>query len=74
MEYYADINIIALESEIDKQALFAVSSIMGALGFFTAFLMIYLMREKRGYASDRRKLSRPLDFTDRRSNTDRRSL
>ncbi len=73
LEYYAGINVIATESETDKQALFATSSIMGALGFFTAFIMIYLMREKRESVSDRRKINRPLDFINRRSDIDRRS-
>ena len=74
LEYYAGIDIIPTETAIDKHALFTTLSVMGALGFFTAFIMIFLMREKRGSDSDRRKLSKPLDFFDRRSKTDRRSI
>jgi hypothetical protein len=54
--------------------LFATSSIIGTLGLFMAFIMIFLMREKRGFIADRREINKPLDFVDRRSNTDRRSL
>ena len=74
LDYYAGITVIETDSAFDKQALFTTLGIMGALGFFTAFIMIYLMREKRGAITDRRQVNRPLDFIDRRSNTDRRSI
>ena len=74
LEYFAGINIIKTETTIDKQALFATSSVMGTLGFLTAFIMIFLMREKRGSTTDRRQFNKPLDFIDRRLDTDRRSI
>ena len=74
LEYYAGIDIIPTETAKEKQAIFTTLSVMGALGLSTAFIMIFLMREKRGSDSDRRKLSKPLDFIDRRSKTDRRSI
>ncbi|MFV2004975.1 MAG: hypothetical protein ACC650_07185 [Gammaproteobacteria bacterium] len=74
LDYYAGITIIETGSPFDKQALFATLSIMGTLGFFMAFIMIFLMREKRDSIADRREISKPLDFIDRRSNIDRRSL
>jgi hypothetical protein len=74
LDYYAGITIIETDSPFDKQALFATSSIIGTLGLFMAFIMIFLMREKRGFIADRREINKPLDFVDRRSNTDRRSL
>lgn len=74
LEHYAGIELIEIESAADKQAMFATSSVMGALGFFTAFIMLYLMREKRKRPGDRREISKPLDFVDRRLNADRRTI
>ena len=73
LESFTSVDVFAAESEFDKKALHTTSLVMGALGFTVAFIMIYLMREKRGITTDRRQLSRPLDFADRRSNLDRRS-
>ena len=73
LEYFTIVDIFAAESEFDKKALHTTSLVMGALGFTVAFIMIYLMREKRDSTPDRRQLSRPLDFADRRSSFDRRS-
>lgn len=73
LEYFAGIRVITSESYAYTDALYATSAFMGALGFVTAMVMIYLMREKRSSRSDRRQIDRPLDFPDRRSNIDRRS-
>jgi hypothetical protein len=73
LDYYTGVDIIPINTIADKQALFATSSVMGGIGFFTAFIMIYLMREKRKTTFDRRMINKPLDFIDRRSNKDRRS-
>ena len=73
LEQYAGINIIITESKTEKQALHVALSIMGILGFSTAFIMIYLMRERRHSAPDRRQQLIPVDFTDRRINIDRRT-
>jgi len=73
LEYFTNIDIFAAESEFDKKALHTTSLVMGALGFTVASIMIYLMREKRDFTTDRRQSSRPLDFAERRSNLDRRS-
>lgn len=72
LEQYAGINIIITESEIDKKALHVALSLMGILGISTAFIMIYLMRERRQSAPDRRQQSLPTNFTDQRINIDRR--
>ena len=73
LEYFTSIDIFAAESEFDKEALHTISLVMGVVGFAVACIMIYLMREKRSSISDRRQLSRPLDFADRRTNLNRRS-
>jgi len=73
LEYYADVDIIATESDFDEQALHTTLLVMGLLGLIVATIMIYLMQERRSPQSDRRQLSKSLDFTDRRSSTDRRS-
>ena len=72
LECVADIDVISTERVIDEQALYVTCGFMGLFGLITAFIMIYLMQEKRKTTIDRRKFDRPLDFTDRRSNTDRR--
>jgi len=73
LENYAGINIIITESEIDTKALHVTLSLMGTFGIATAFIMIFLMRERRSSAPDRRQLSTPTELTDRRINIDRRT-
>ena len=73
LEQYASINIITTESEAEKQALHVALSIMGILGNTTAFIMIYLMRERRHSGPDRRQQSMHTDFSERRTSTDRRT-
>ena len=73
LEQYAGINTIITESKTEKQALHVALNIMGILGISTAFIMTYLMRERRHSAPDRRRQSIPTDFTDRRVNIDRRN-
>jgi hypothetical protein len=73
LEYYFGYQVISTESYADREALFMTLGFMSLLGFSTALLMIYLMHEKRSNSSDRRKMDRPLDFPDRRSNIDRRA-
>lgn len=72
LENYTNINIFVTKSDFDNQALQATFIIMGILGFCTAFMMIYLIKERRGRAPDRRIQFRPFDFPDRRSSIDRR--
>ena len=73
LEQSSGINIINTESEVDKKALHVALSIMGTLGISTAFIMIYLMRERRRSGPDRRQQSRSTDFNNRRIKTDRRA-
>ncbi len=73
LENYAGISLIITESEIDKKALHATLSTMGAFGIATAFIMIFLMRERRRSDPDRRHKSTPAKLTDRRINIDRRT-
>jgi len=72
LENYAGISIIITESEIDKKALHATLSTMGAFGIATAFIMIFLMRERRRSDPDRRHKSTSIEL-DRRINIDRRT-
>jgi len=72
LESYTDLNIFTAKSNFDNQALQATFIIMGILGFCTALMMIYLIKERRGKAPDRRIQFRPFDFPDRRNNIDRR--
>jgi cell division protein FtsW (lipid II flippase) len=73
LESYTSVDIIVTETDFDKKALHTTSLVMGALGFTVAFIMVFLMREKRNSTPDRRQLYRPLDFPDRRSSLDRRN-
>ena len=72
LEHYAGISIIITESDIDKQVLDVTLSTMGMFGIATASMMIFLMRERRSSAPDRRHKSSPIE-TDRRTNIDRRT-
>ena len=72
LECVAGIDVISTESDIDEQALYVSCGFMALFGLITAFIMIYLMKEKRKASIDRRRHDQPLDFTDRRSNIDRR--
>ena len=72
LERYADISIIITQSAIDKQALHVTLSTMGMFGIATASIMIFLMRERRSSAPDRRQKSSPVE-TGRRRNIDRRT-
>ena len=71
LEHYADTSIIITESAIDKQALHVTLSTMGMFGITTAAIMIFLMRERRSSAPDRRHKSTSIEY-DRRRNSDRR--
>lgn len=73
LENYTDFNIFTTKSNFDNQALQATFIIMGILGFCTALMMIYLIKERRGKQPDRRTQFKPFDFPDRRNNTDRRT-
>ena len=73
LKQYAGKNIIITESEIEIQALHSALTLVGILGISMALIMIYLMREKRHSAPDRRQQSMPTDFTDRRKNINRRT-
>ncbi len=72
LENYTDLNVFFAASDFDNQALQATFIIMGILGFCTALMMIYLIKERRSGKFDRRIQFQPLDFPDRRSNTSRR--
>ncbi len=72
LENYTELNVFFAASEFDKQALQATFLIMGILGFCTALMMIYLIKERRGGIIDRRVEFKPVDFSDRRSSTSRR--
>lgn len=73
LENYAGISIISTQSEIDRKALLLTLSIFGFLGLSTAFLMMYLMRERRNIDTDRRRFSVAERSIDRRVNVDRRT-
>ena len=73
MESYTDTRIFSVGSEFDNHALQLTCTIMGILGFCTAFMMIFLLREKRGIKFERRKQFKPVNFTDRRTSRDRRA-
>ncbi|MCK5395072.1 MAG: hypothetical protein KAJ32_03725 [Gammaproteobacteria bacterium] len=73
LEYYAGIDVVTIDSEFEKEALYTTSVVIGILGLTVALIMIFLMQERRSSTSDRRQLARSLDFPDRRSSTDRRS-
>ncbi len=73
LENYAGINIIFTESEIDTKALHITLILLGIFGIATAFIMIFLMRERRSSAPDRRHKSTPTESIGRRINADRRS-
>jgi hypothetical protein len=73
LENYAGISIISTQSEIDREALLLTLSIFGFLGLSTAFIMMYLMRERRNIDTDRRRFSVAEQSTDRRVNIDRRT-
>ncbi len=72
LENYTELNIFFATSDFENQALQATFIIMGILGFCTAFMMIYLIKERRSRNSDRRTQFEPVDFPDRRSDTNRR--
>ena len=73
LEQFAGFNLLDAGNDIDKEALFVTLIFMGALGFFTAFIMLYLMRERRGPVFDRRQFSMSVSFADRRCEPDRRA-
>ena len=74
LEQYAGISIISTQLEIDRKAVYAASSFIGVFGLFTSLLMIYLMQDRRNSDFDRRQRAKRLDFSDRRGNSERRSL
>ena len=74
VEYFAGIRVITTENYAYANALYATSGFMGILGLVTATAMIYLMREKRSDSADRRQIDRPLDFPDRRTAIERRTV
>ena len=67
-----DYNLVITGSETGNEALLATLCFMGVLGFLTASMMIYLMREKRQPASDRRQISKSVSFSERRTGANRR--
>ncbi len=73
LENYTDTRIFFAGSEFDNHALQVTFTIMGILGFCTAFMMVYLLREKRSIKIERRNQFKPLNFTDRRTSKDRRA-
>ena len=72
LEYYAGIDVITTDSIGEQNAMYSTLILMSILGFSIAFFMIILMEERRGENLDRRNLSKPLDFDDRRSSVNRR--
>ncbi len=72
LENYTELNVFFAKTEFDKKALQATFLVMGILGFCTAFIIFYLIKERRGGIIDRRMEFKPVDFSDRRSNTSRR--
>lgn len=73
LENFTDTRIFFIGSEFDNHALQITFIIMGILGFCTAFMMIFLLREKRGIKVERRRQFKPVNFTDRRTSRDRRA-
>jgi hypothetical protein len=74
LEQYAGICIIVTESERDRVALYAASSFIGVFGLCASPLMFYLLRERRDPDFDRRQQSKSIDFSNRRQDSDRRTL
>ena len=72
LEDYLGISIIPLKSEMEKQALTSILSVMGILGICTAILIFYFMREKRRKDADRRQHTTPIHFSERRITIDDR--
>ena len=72
LEDYADLQFIMVESRMDKNAIHSILTVLGILGISTSGIMVYLMQEKRSHGADRRKVSQPTDFEDRRTTPDRR--
>jgi hypothetical protein len=73
LENYAAVTIVDTISDLDRNAIHSILIVMGILGICTAGIIVYLMQEKRNSVSDRRKVSQPTDFKDRRTNIDRRT-
>jgi len=67
-----DYNLVTTGADADNEALLATFGFMGVLGLLIAFIMIYLMREKRQSSSDRRQIFTPVSFSERRIQNDRR--
>ena len=73
LENYIGIRVLPLASEMERQALVSVLSVMGILGICFSLLILYFMREKRRAEADRRRQSVPVDRIDeRRINIDDR--
>jgi len=66
-------NLVTIGADAENEALLATLGFMGVLGLSIAFMMIYLMREKRITSSDRRQVSAPVSFNERRIRTERRA-
>ena len=72
IENYTDIVIFNAKSGFDKQTLQTISLTIGILSLCAAFLVIFLAKERRCEKTDRRMQFRPVNFTDRRNDLDRR--
>lgn len=74
LDNYAGFQIISIADKADKQAFYATAIAMGLIGFSVSGIMIFLMQERRDYNTDRRQRAASVDFPERRSYSDRRSI
>jgi hypothetical protein len=74
LEDYAGLQLIMVESRMEKDAIHSILTVMGILGICTSGITLYLIQEKRNHGRDRRKASQATDFEDRRKTPDRREI
>ena len=72
LENYTEFAIFNSKSSLDKQTLQTVSLAIGILSVCAAFLVIFFAKERRSDETNRRLQFRPMNFTDRRNDLDRR--
>ncbi len=66
------IDLLAIESDRDKDALYSILLALGLLGLCLAGTMLYLLRERRDHLAERRARRLPIDFPERRKQPERR--
>lgn len=72
LENLIGITTLFTDSVIEQEAIYNISIMVGLVSFITAFLLVYLSRDRRT-GSNRRYLDQSSYPGDRRRNTDRRA-